>query len=68
MNIANALHVTVDDLLCDSLEESKDVFHREFLELVSDCSHSELQIITGTVRALKESLRKGKGDIELLQK
>ena len=60
VNIANALHVTVDDLLCDSLEESKDVFHREFLELVSDCSHSELQIITGTVRALKESLRKAK--------
>ena len=39
VNIANALEVTVDDLLCDSLVESKDAFRREATELLADCSH-----------------------------
>ena len=58
VNIANALHVTVDDLLCDSLVESKGAFQREFSALLADCSHSEMQVIVHTVRALKEGLRK----------
>lgn len=58
VNIANALGVTVDTLLCDSLVESQAVFEREAMELLSDCTHQELKIITGTMRALKENLRK----------
>ena len=58
VNIANALDVTVDDILCDSLEQAKDSFTREITELLSDCTHRELKIITGTIRALKENLRK----------
>lgn len=56
-NIANALGVTVDDLLCDSLETSKAAFEREASAILSDCSHRELRIIIGTMRTLKESLR-----------
>lgn len=59
VNIANALGVTVDELLCDSLVESRDVFRREATEILSDCSHWELKVITGTMRALKENLRTG---------
>lgn len=58
VNIANALGVTVDDILCDSLENSKASFEREVSELLADCTHVELKIITGTMRALKENLRK----------
>lgn len=57
VNIANALGVTVDDLLCDSLENSRASYEREVSELLSDCTHQELKIITATMRALKESLR-----------
>lgn len=57
VNIANALGVTVDTLLCDSLTESKAVFEREAVDILSDCSHWELKIITGTMRSLKENLR-----------
>ena len=56
VNIANSLGITVDDLLCDSL------LTREASEILSDCSHKELKIITGTMRALKDNLRKA--DIE----
>ena len=58
MNIANALEVTVDELLCDSLPASKNVLERDVAQLLSDCSHMELKIITETIFALKESLRK----------
>ena len=60
VNIANALGVTVDDLLCDSLEACNSSYHRELEALLSDCDHTELKIITETTRALKESLRSSK--------
>ena len=57
VSICNALCVTVDDLLCDSLTESKVSFEREIANLLSDCSHWELKVIAGTMRSLKECLR-----------
>lgn len=57
VNIANALGVTVDDLLCDSVVKSRAPFEREAAELLADCSHRELKIITGVMRSLKEQLR-----------
>lgn len=57
VNIANALHVTADELLCDSLPAADAVYHREAARILSDCTHSELKIITETMRALRESLR-----------
>ena len=62
VSIANALGVTVDDLLCDSLETSRDAFEREASEILSDCTHWERKIITGTMRDLKENLRRAGPD------
>lgn len=62
VNIANALNVTVDELLCDSLTASASVFEREATQLLSDCSHQELKIITETMRTLKECLRKSRAE------
>ena len=45
-------------LLCDSLEFSKAAFEREISEILSDCTHQELRIISGTMRVLKDNLRK----------
>ena len=61
VSIANALNATVDELLCDSLTASKSVYEQEAAQLLSDCSHQERKIITETMRALKESLRKSRG-------
>ena len=60
VNIANALGVTVDDLLCDSLKASRASFSREMEALLADCDHSELKIITETARTLKENLKNAK--------
>lgn len=62
VNIANALEVTVDDLLCDSLLASKAVYEREAIQLLTDCSHWEMKVIVETVRTLKENLRKSAPD------
>ncbi len=58
VSVANALDVTVDQILCDSLTASKTVFETEAAHILSDCSHMELKIITETIRTLKENLRR----------
>ena len=58
VSIANALGVTVNDLLFDSLKEEKASYGREAATILADCSHQELRIITGTMRALMVNLRK----------
>lgn len=58
VHIANALDVTVDDLLCDSLQQSRAAYERDVSEILSDCTHWELKVITRTMRDLKENLRK----------
>lgn len=58
VSVANALEVTVDQLLCDSLPASRSVFEMEAAHILSDCSHLELKIITETIRTLKENLRR----------
>ena len=58
VNIADALDVTVDDLLCDSLQQSRAAYERDVSEILSDCTHWELKVITRTMRDLKENLRK----------
>lgn len=63
VSIANALDVTTDELLCDSLAASGTVFQHEVVQLLADCSHTELKIITETIRALKNSLRRASLDV-----
>lgn len=58
VSVANALEVTVDQILCDSLPASRSVFETEAAHILSDCSHLELKIITETIRTLKENLRR----------
>ena len=60
VNIANALEVTVDDLLCDSLAAARLPFEHIAEDLLSDCTHSELVVITETMRSLKEVLHKNR--------
>ena len=62
VNIANALGVTVDDLLCDSLANDKVSFCKSTDIILADCTHRELKIITETMLALKEALRRTKVD------
>lgn len=57
VSIANALGVTADTLLCDSLTHARAPYERAYDELLSDCNAHELRLITSTASALKAALR-----------
>lgn len=58
--IVNALNVSADELLCDNIINSKEVFQHEITQTVTDCDEIEIRIIADMVKALKESLRNRK--------
>ena len=54
---SNALHVSADRLLCDSLEYTSEIYQGEIMEALKDCSRGELKIISRAVTDLKKNLR-----------
>lgn len=58
VTIANTLHVTVDDLLCDSLTKSRIQFENDIAETLEDCDEYEIRMIADMTKALKDTLRK----------
>lgn len=56
--IVNALKVSADELLCDSVEKSHQVYKNEISELTVDCNEKELRVITEMLKEMKYLLRK----------
>ena len=57
VKIANALNVSMDELLCGSLKKGKAIKQNEFAEILSDCLPEEINLIIDIAKATKESLR-----------
>lgn len=55
--IANVLGVSIDELLCDTILESKVVFEKELSEVLKDCNEYEIRVLVDIVKASKESIR-----------
>lgn len=60
MGIANALEVTVDELLFDSMSSDHAIASLEVEKILSDCSAYERAVIIDSAQAIKESLRTSK--------
>lgn len=58
VGIANALSVTVDDLLCDSVVKAKVQFENDVANILSDCDDYEIRVIKDMALTLKEALRR----------
>jgi len=56
--LANALNVSADDLLCDSVIKARVQFENDIAEILSDCDEYEIRIIRDMAQALKETLRR----------
>jgi len=54
--LANALQVSVDELLCDSLVVGRALIQNEFSTFLQDCTQAEVAVIMKTLRTLKTSL------------
>ena len=46
IHLANVLDVSVDELLCDNIHHSEQIYCNELADLVKDCSVDELHIIS----------------------
>ena len=57
MALANALKTTVDHLLMDSIDVSKSDVIKAAESVFSDCTQSEVFVLTQTINTLKQSLR-----------
>lgn len=60
VNIANALSVTVDDLLCDNLVRARIQMERDIQAVLDGCDDYEIRVAKNTVQAVIEALRKNK--------
>lgn len=65
IQIANALDVTIDELLSDNLVASSTVSNTQINQLLSDCSAFEKRVILLLVQSIKEAIRTSKPLMEL---
>ena len=57
VNIANALSVTVDDLLCDSVTNARPQFERDIQRLLDTCNEYEIRLIRNVIQSVLEAVR-----------
>lgn len=58
VHIANALHVTPNDLLCDSVDQAKPTYLNEISKLLETCTIEEVRIVTEIADATVSALHK----------
>ena len=58
VSLANALGVTVDDLLCDNLIHARVQFERDIAELLEGCDNYEIRMVKDMTEALITTLRR----------
>ncbi len=58
--ILNVLECSADDILCKELTVARPIVNHWLVELVEDCDKTEIKIISDTVTALKNTLRKNR--------
>ena len=63
VRIANALNVSTDELLMDSLENTIKVSNHEFASILADCSEYEKYILFDIMQASKASIRRHAGAV-----
>ena len=55
--LANALQVSADDLLKDSIENTIKLSNHEFASIISDCSEYEKRVLIAVVQSTKNAMR-----------
>ena len=65
IQIANALDVTIDELLSDNLVAASPVSNTQINQLLSDCSAFEKRVILLSVQSIKDAIRISKPLMEV---
>ncbi len=61
IKIANALNITLDQMVCDSLPVAESYLEKDLAELFADCTLTEKQILRDLIFAAKDTIRRHKG-------
>lgn len=56
--IANALNISLDELVCGYVNSASGILDKELNELLFDCTPAEKELIIDTIKTLKRNLRK----------
>lgn len=64
IDIINVLKCSADELLCIEINAARPLSSSWIGDLLSDCTNQEIKLITDTVTAMKESLRRLRADTE----
>ena len=65
IQIANALDVTIDELLSDNISAASPVSNTQLNHLLSDCSAYEKRVILLSVQSIKDAIRISKPLMEV---
>ncbi len=65
LSIANALGVSMDELCCDNLNFSSNIYISSISETLKNCSVFELKIVENVVKELISSLREHTSETDL---
>lgn len=58
VKIANALSVSLDDLLCDSVTHTRPQFEHDIQQVLDGCSDYELRVVADVARSVVDAMRK----------
>ena len=58
IDIINVLGCSADELLCIEITSARPLFNSWISDLMADCSNDEMKLITDTVVAIKDSMRR----------
>ena len=58
VKIANALSLSVDELLCDNIDRVKHVYDKKIADELKDCDAAELQAFLDIIQSTKRVIRK----------
>ena len=58
VNLANALGVTVDDLLCDNIIHARAQMDRDMRQVLDGCDDYEIRVVKDVARTVVDALRK----------
>ena len=58
VDIANALSVRPDELLCDSIEQSREIYSSEAHKILSECTIDEVRLLTDMMKHTLNTHRK----------
>lgn len=60
LKVANALNISLDQLVCDNLPIAEVYLDKDFADLLSDCTTAEKRIIRDIIAVTKDTIRKNR--------